>query len=41
MVLWALKLAIHLKQLEHVAHGLGNADHALDDGQRVQHLEIR
>ena len=31
---------IHLKQLEHVAHGLGDADHPLDDRQCVQHLQI-
>ena len=31
---------INLKQLEHVAHGLGDANHPLDDGQRVQHLTI-
>ena len=33
-------LVIHLKQLEHVAHGLGNPNHPLDDGQRVQYLTI-
>ena len=30
---------LYLQELEHVAHGLGNAGHALDDRQRVQHLK--